>query len=80
MITLHEIIYLVLLHTRDPRYHQIARNVPGIIAFVRDSFVGSEVVTAVVMNVAVAWDIVPCSPYENQQVPLQLLLAGFLLC
>jgi hypothetical protein len=29
--------------------------------------VGFEVLTAVVMNVAIFWDIAPCSPYVNQR-------------
>jgi hypothetical protein len=28
--------------------------------------VGTEVLTAVVMNVAIFWDIAPCSPYMNR--------------
>jgi hypothetical protein len=29
--------------------------------------VGFEVLTAVVMNVAIVWDIAPCSPYVNRR-------------
>jgi hypothetical protein len=29
--------------------------------------VGFEVLTAVVMNVAISWDIAPCSPYVNRR-------------
>jgi hypothetical protein len=29
--------------------------------------VGFEVLTAVVMNVAIFWDIVPCSPYVKRR-------------
>jgi hypothetical protein len=30
-------------------------------------YVGFEVLTAVVMNVALFWDIAPCSPYVNRR-------------
>jgi hypothetical protein len=29
-------------------------------------YVGIEIMTAVVMNVAIFWDIAPCSPYVNR--------------
>jgi hypothetical protein len=42
-------------------------------------FVGFEVLTVVVMNVAIFWDIAPCSPYFNRCFGGHLLHAGFLL-
>jgi hypothetical protein len=29
-------------------------------------FVGFEVLTPVVMNISIFWDIAPCDPYENR--------------
>jgi hypothetical protein len=34
---------------------------------IKVKFVGFGVLTAVVMNVAIFWDIAPCSPYVNRR-------------
>jgi hypothetical protein len=45
-------------------------------------FVGFEVLTAVIMNAAIFWDIAPCSPYVNRRFrrTYHLHLQGLAIC
>jgi hypothetical protein len=48
--------------------------VPNVDIIVRKLIFGFEIVTAVVMNVAMFWDIETCSPYANRRFGLKFRL------